>query len=316
MRLYGFSMHIASFGGDPEHVVIHGQSAGAESASLHLIAFGGTNDNLFIGAMFESLPEITQPSVSEIQFQYDAIVSSTGCDSASDSLSCLRGLLSASLQKWNQAIAYPGQSAAPNYPFVPCLDGKFLQSRAYEAYQRGKFVRVPVFFGDVTDEGTGLGAPNASTAAQVETFFQNNYPYLTDIDTASIIKEYPEDILPPFNEHNAWFPAAELAYGDALVTCHGINFGKYFIRAGQPIWTYRFNVLTSINVAQGVGVSHGFDLGAVFGGTYFEDSNQTNVNQLQGYFISFVRSLNRNTHSFAGSPIGHSGMGRREGAGF
>ncbi|KAL7928996.1 Alpha/Beta hydrolase protein [Trichoderma chlorosporum] len=271
--------HIAQFGGDPTRVVIHGQSAGAESASLQLISFGGKNQGLFAGAMFESLPEITQPKVSEIQFQYDALVSNAGCSSSSDSLSCLRGLSTTDLQRFNVPIVYPGRSNAPNYPYVPCVDGVFLQTGAYEAFQAGKFVKVPI---------------------EIQSFFQDNYPRLSSQNTSAIIQQYPQNIEPAFNNHNSWFPAAELAYGDVLVTCHGLNFGKYFVQAGQPIWTYRFNVLTQSNIASGVGVPHGFDLGAVFGGGY-DDSDQTNVARLQGYYISFVRSLNPNTFSFSGS---------------
>ncbi|KAL6797813.1 Alpha/Beta hydrolase protein [Trichoderma sp. SZMC 28013] len=292
--------HIAQFGGDPTHVIIHGQSAGAEAASLQLVSFGGKNQGLFVGAMFESLPEITQPKVSEIQFQYDALVGNAGCSSSSDSLSCLRGLSTTALQRFNVPIVYPGRPNAPNYPYVPCVDGVFLQTGAYEAFQAGKFVKVPVFFGSVTDEGTTLGAPNAASSSDIQTFFLNNYPRLSSQNTSAIIQQYPQNIEPPFNNHAAWFPAAELAYGDVLVTCHGLNFGKYFIQAGQPIWTYRFNVLTQNNIASGVGVPHGFDLNAVFGGGY-DNSDQTNVARLQGYYISFVRSLNPNTFAFSGS---------------
>ncbi|TFA98989.1 Lipase 2 [Trichoderma ghanense] len=271
--------HIAQFGGDPAHVVIHGQSAGAEAASLQLASFGGKNQGLFVGAMFESLPAITQPKVYEIQFQYDALVGNAGCSSSSDSLSCLRSLSTTALQQFNVPIVYPGRPNAPNYPYVPCIDGVFLQTTAYAAFQTGKFIKVPMFFGSVTDEGTTLGAPNASSPDEVETFFQNNYPRLTSQNTSAIIQQYPENIEPPFNGHAAWFPATELAYGDVLVTCVGLNLGKYFVQAGAT----------------------NLDLSLQFFGGGFEDSDQANVARLQGNYISFVRSLNPNTFAFSGS---------------
>ncbi|KAK5993677.1 Lipase 2 [Cladobotryum mycophilum] len=271
--------HIAQFGGDPNHVVLHGESAGAESASLHLVSFGGK---------------------IRLQFQYDALISNAGCRSNSNTLACLRSLDTTSLQRFNVPIAYPGRPNSPQWPYTPCVDGVFLQTTSYAAFQSGKFVKVPMFFGDVTDEGTTLGAPNANSAADVQTFFQNNYPRLSSSQLASITQQYPQNVAPPFNNHNSWFAAASLAYGDVLITCHGINFGKYFTSAGLPVWTYRFNVLTQNNINQGVGVPHGFDLGAIFGGGY-ENSDQTNVNRLQGYYISFVRSLNPNTYAFGGS---------------
>lgn len=168
--------HIAQFGGDPEHAIVHGQGAGAESASLELLANGGQNQGLFVGAMFESLSEITQPRVSEIQFQYDALLSNAQCGSSSDTLSCLRGLSTTDLQQFNVPIVYPGRSNAPNYPYVPYADGVFLQTGAYEAFQTGKFVKVPMFFGSVTDEGTTLGAPNASAPEEIGSLFPGQLP--------------------------------------------------------------------------------------------------------------------------------------------
>jgi carboxylesterase type B len=266
-----------------------------------MMAFGGKNNGLFVGAMMQSLPEITQLSVSQVEFQYQALTSNSGCGSATDTLGCLRNLATAALNRFNQNIVYPNKPGFPNYPFVPVIDGNFLQMRSYQAFQTGKIIKVPTIIGDVTDEGTEVGAPNAASASDVETFFQNNYPNLTTADVARIVLEYPQNILPPFNNHNSWFAAAELAYGEALLTCIGLNFGKYLRALGLSNWNYRFNVLTSANVASGVGVPHGFDLGAVFGGNYAE-SNQNNVMNMQAYFISFVRSLNPNTHAAKGAP--------------
>lgn len=47
--------NIASFGGDPDNVIIHGASAGAGSVALHLAAFGGRDDGLFSAAIAESV---------------------------------------------------------------------------------------------------------------------------------------------------------------------------------------------------------------------------------------------------------------------
>jgi carboxylesterase type B len=46
--------YISRFGGDPKHVVLGGDSAGAASITYHLTAYGGRNDGLFVVSNFTS----------------------------------------------------------------------------------------------------------------------------------------------------------------------------------------------------------------------------------------------------------------------
>ncbi len=47
--------YISHFGGNPKHIVLGGDSAGAASIAYHLTAYGGRDDNLFVGAAAESV---------------------------------------------------------------------------------------------------------------------------------------------------------------------------------------------------------------------------------------------------------------------
>lgn len=55
MAAPGIKDNIAAFGGDPDNITIFGQSAGAESVGLQMVAFGGQQGAVFQRAMYASL---------------------------------------------------------------------------------------------------------------------------------------------------------------------------------------------------------------------------------------------------------------------
>lgn len=132
--------------GDPAHVVIDGASAGAASVMFHLAAYGGRNDNLFVGVT-ESVWTLSQPAVSELEFQFDTFVNASGCVSASDTMSCLRDTSSVMLWEANVATPYTGRTGSPLFEYGPCIDGTFVRQTLYEAFRAGNVTNVPMIIG-------------------------------------------------------------------------------------------------------------------------------------------------------------------------
>ncbi|KAF8855262.1 triacylglycerol lipase-like protein [Acephala macrosclerotiorum] len=313
--------HIEKFGGDPNHVVVHGVSAGAGSVALHLTAYGGRNDNLFVGAIAESPFFPTQPQVSELEWQFDTYADLAGCGNVSDSLTCLRSKDTTTLQAANLPTVYPGQNAFPLFYFTPTIDGDFTRDYPYRLIEQGKFIKVPLIVGDDTNEGSGFAA-NAASPADVANFFQNNYPLLTTNDTDAINAQYP--LMPPLPKHAAYFPSSSAAYGDSTFTCPGNLLASSLSKYNTPyqVWNYRYNVLQANNVAAGLGVPHTFESPAIFGvGNAGDDPNSSYATYnagivpiLMNCWISFIRDLSPNRYKYESAPHWESfgdGDGRR-----
>ena len=101
------------FGGDPNHVTIGGASAGAASVDLHLSAYGGRDDGLIHAAAAESQSFGSQLTVSQSQYQYDALVQRVGCNGTLDTLQCLRETDIAVIAENNINIPTPGGAGSP-----------------------------------------------------------------------------------------------------------------------------------------------------------------------------------------------------------
>lgn len=153
--------HIAQFGGDPDHVVIHGASAGAGSVALHLVAYGGnasgseSGERLFVGAVGESVFFPAQPFVGELEWQLNLTLQRTGCDGGDDdgAMTCLRSKSAEELQAANLPATFPGAPAGsiPLFFWTPCIDGDLLRDLPYLLFEKGQFLNVPVIMGTTTN---------------------------------------------------------------------------------------------------------------------------------------------------------------------
>lgn len=123
---------------------------------MHLLAYGGRNDNLFVGTMSESLFFPAQPYVHELEYQFDRLVQQAGCSRVKpeEQLACLRSQNVTTLQAANHAQHFPGRDDGPLLPifyWTPCVDGDFLQDLPYRLMRNGRFLKVPILFGTNTD---------------------------------------------------------------------------------------------------------------------------------------------------------------------
>lgn len=294
--------YIHLFGGDPDHVVIQGASAGGGSVSYQMTAYGGRDDGLFVGAVPESPFWPTHRTVAQSEFQYNRFMKEIGCSSAKDQLACGRTKSIDTIQAANVNSPFPGRTNPPRWYFLPVIDGDFSRSYLYTAYLEGKFVRVPTMVADDTDEGTYF-VPNATSSAEVESFFKDNYPNLNKKQLDEIIALYP--VQPPRPLHAPWYGPAADAYGDGTFVCPGLvmseTVSQYVSR--EETWNYRYNVEDPVDYAEGLGVPHTIETPAIFGLNYengggnlaaLATTDASIVPIVMDYYLSFVQTLNPN----------------------
>ncbi|KAK9772845.1 putative Carboxylic ester hydrolase [Seiridium cardinale] len=305
--------YISVFGGDPDHVVIGGDSAGAASISLHLTAYGGEDKGLFHAAAAESIPFATVLTANQSRYQYENFVISLGCV-GSDPLACLKSKTTAEIQAHGRPIPYPGEASAPAYMWGPVIDGDMIRDVTYKSYSEGKFVRVPLLAGDDSNGGTVFAPRSTATLADSNSWLKTQFPRLTLEQLATINGLYPWTNQTFSNSGAYWRQLAD-TYGEGRFMCPTIYVSSAAARYGTSgkSWNYRYNVMDPVSYAAGYGVPHTVELSAILGPdydtpgksvptSYYPNGENELVSPvIQAYWTSFIRTFDPNTYRYPGA---------------
>lgn len=194
--------------------------------------------------------------------------------------------------------------------YGPTIDGDLIPDLTYRLITEGKFIKVPVIFGDDTNEGTVFVPESTSNKTGMYRFLKDQFPYLTLAELKMI-----DDIYPQTNETwpdtGAYWRKTSNAYGEMRYICPGIQCSKSYWEFGVTnSWNYHYDVLDPTLAAEGYGVTHTSELNAIWGpdnvdgdapASYYT-SNAGSVPILQGYWTSFVRALDPNVYRYPGTP--------------
>jgi len=189
--------YICAFGGDPGKVTIWGESAGAISVALHMVANEGNTGGLFRAGFMQSGSPIPVGDIASTKGQsyYDALVAETGCRGSTDTLDCLRTV------PYKKLKAEIHKSRGPNWALdltlVPRTDGVLFADNPQRLVQQGKVANIPFVTGDCDDEGTvfALSHLNITVESEFKDFIKTMFlPGVSDSEVNRIADLYPSDI--------------------------------------------------------------------------------------------------------------------------
>ncbi|KAJ6514477.1 carotenoid ester lipase precursor [Mycena vitilis] len=188
--------HIYEFGGNPEHVVLGGFSAGSVSTALLQLSNRAESHTLFHGAFMASGSLWAAPSNAHGQQDYDDLVVANNCQEALDTLDCLRHVpfqvFLSTVNKTPDMLSYRSLSVV----WGPRVDGDIIVRSPSTSVVHGAFAKIPILIGNVDDEGTlfALSSTNVTTEDDYEEYIRSVFlPGAKPEHIRRLAELYPRD---------------------------------------------------------------------------------------------------------------------------
>ena len=271
--------NIGAFGGDPNRVLLFGESAGAVNTCTLLAA--PLAKGFFHRALMES-GGCNQKPLSDAEETGLEVVQKAGCSAAADIPACLRGLSTEAI-----VSALPGVvSTLQASTYGPAVDGFVLPVSPFDALTAGTHNHVPFVVGANADE-TALGAPAVPTEAAYAALVAEAY----GLYAPRVLRQYPASAYP--SPQKAFIAVTT----DSRFVCNARRIARA-AAAGQsePVYRYFFTKsLDTFPYSLG-GAFHGLELSFVFGtladtsGRPMSPAEKALSDAMQGYWSRFGAS--------------------------
>ena len=240
--------NITAFGGDPETVLIFGESGGGAKVSTLMATEAATG--LFHRAVVQSGAMIRFPEKAAAQAAADKVVENLGLNA--ETIDDIRTL---PVETIREAFADTGAATAPS------IDGRTLTRHPFEPDAAPPGKDVPLMLGtNRTENSLFMGAANPAvfdlTWESLPAALAGNYP---DADVEAIIAGYRE-LQPDSDAADIYFEATTDA---RWLAGHVLQAERKVAQGGAPAWLYLFNWDTPVDGGRWRS-PHALEIGFVF----------------------------------------------------
>lgn len=283
--------NIERFGGDPNNVMVFGESAGAVNTSLLLTVPAAKG--LFHRAGIQSGSPIASPYLVGENFG-KSFASRMGCATGNldQQLQCLKAV---PIAKIIAELESPLSGGKVTLGWGPVVDGLILPKDPTAVFTAGQHNKMPVMLGSNADE-MSASSPLVVTPAQVRTLFDTAVPEAYEAEGLTLY--------PPGNTNAQARQSYVQALTDAQFTAPARRLARGLdIAQNEAVWRYFFSHAQA-GLASFYGAAHGLELPFLFQSV--EDSNygksaaynnndKVVAQALLDYWTNFARTGNPNS---------------------